>query len=190
MFGYLLPNALAAGTFRFLNFLGRDTAMYIHGGLNTVGLIASWIGFAMAHYYQKEKWGIKFWQPHTYIGMLTLIIYTFEWILGAAYGILRSRKVLTGSYKAVMLPVHRALGSLCYVLISISVLLGLFSNYGYDLKYDEDEDLATSKRLMMNWMLTLLTIGICFVFYYITDTQFSRKSSRKVNPHHGTQMAE
>jgi len=79
----------------------REQAMYVHAGLNTIGLICSWVGFAMAHYYQKEKWGIKFWQPHTYVGMLTLVLYTLEWLLGAAYGLLRARKVLTASYRVI-----------------------------------------------------------------------------------------
>ena len=89
MFFYFLPNAIAAGIFRFATFIPREWAKLTHMTLNTIGLCASWSAFGMVHVHQKEAYGIKFYQPHTFIGMLTLVIYTIQWILGVLFYALR-----------------------------------------------------------------------------------------------------
>ena len=51
--------------------------------LNTVGFICSWVGYALVSMHQRQKYGIKFYQPHTWIGMFTMVIYTINWFMGA-----------------------------------------------------------------------------------------------------------
>jgi len=177
MFGFFLPNAIAAGAFRFFTFLSRDSAKWIHGVLNTVGFICSWVGYALVSMHQRQKYGIKFYQPHTWIGMFTMVIYTINWFMGAI--LYTNLKCVPGYIKAMGLPVHRALGSLSYVLIALSTFLGLFSNYAYDLKYDPDWqagnfDAWSWKLGEFNSMLTLLVVGTSFVMYFFTDSNFIR----------------
>lgn len=50
--------------------------------LNTVGFICSWTGYALVSMHQRQKYGIKFYQPHTWIGMFTMVIYTINWFMG------------------------------------------------------------------------------------------------------------
>lgn len=178
MFGFFLPNAIAAGAFRFFTFLSRDSAKWIHGVLNTVGFICSWLGYALVSMHQRQKYGIKFYQPHTWIGMFTMVIYTINWFMGAI--LYTNIKCIPGYVKAMGLPIHRALGSLSYVLIAISTFLGLFSNYVYDIKYDDDyndpepNDRWKWKLGEFNSMMTLLVIGTSFVMYFFTDSNFIR----------------
>ena len=56
---------------------------------------------------------IKFYQPHTFIGILTLVIYSIQWILGALFYFLQ---IIPLRHKISFMPIHRAIGSLSYVL--------------------------------------------------------------------------
>ena len=70
----------------------------------------------------------------------------------------------------------------------MSVVVGLFSNYAYDIKYMDtaDPDYAENKKYKLNrfnWMILVLTIGISVVFYYFTNTTLARpKVEQKVEP--------
>ena len=61
---------------------------------------------------------------------MTLLIYLFQWIMGVLMYIF---PVFSETAKANFLPIHRALGKLSFALISMSVLMGLLTNYVYDL---------------------------------------------------------
>merc|ERR1711935_266020 len=154
MFFYFLPNAIAAGIFRFATFIPREWAKMIHITLNTIGLCASWAAF----------------------GMLTLVIYTIQWVLGVLFYAL---SIIPLNHKINFMPIHRAIGALSYVLVAMSVVVGLFSNYAYDIKYmnssspDYDEDKA-DKLNRFNWMILLLTLGTSITFYYIINAALAR----------------
>ena len=68
----------------------------------------------------------------------------------------------------------------------MSVIVGLFSNYAYDIKYMDtnDPNYAKDKEYKLNrfnWMILVLTIGISIVFYYFTNTNLARpKPDEKV----------
>jgi hypothetical protein len=53
MFGFWLPNALAAGAFRFLTFVPREWAKQTHVIFNTLGLVSSLAGFGLVY---KHEW--------------------------------------------------------------------------------------------------------------------------------------
>ena len=55
MFGFFLPNAIAAGAFRFFTFIPRPYAKIIHGVLNTIGLLCALAGFTIAYKHEWEK---------------------------------------------------------------------------------------------------------------------------------------
>lgn len=61
----------------------------------------------------------------------------------------------------------------------MSVVVGLFSNYAYDIKYMDtsDPNYEEDKKYKLNrfnWMILVLTIGISIVFYYFTNTTLAR----------------
>lgn len=77
------------------------------------------------------------------------------------------------------MPVHRAIGALSYVLVAMSVVVGLFSNYAYDIKYMDSaapdyEDIVADKLTRFNWMILLLTVGTSITFYYIINSALAR----------------
>lgn len=55
MFGFMLPNALAAGAFRFFTFLSRAWAKRLHAILNTIGMGSALTGFVIAYRHEWER---------------------------------------------------------------------------------------------------------------------------------------
>ena len=70
--------------------------------LNTVGFVCSWLGYALVSMHQRQKYGIKFYQPHTWIGMFTMVIYTINWFMGAI--LYTNMKCVPGYIKVYYIP--------------------------------------------------------------------------------------
>lgn len=74
----------------------------------------------------KLIFSIKFYQPHTFIGILTLVIYTIQWMLGALFYFLQ---IVPLRHKISFMPIHRAIGSLSYVLGRKKLLVNFNVNF-------------------------------------------------------------
>jgi len=169
LFGYLLPNVIAAGSFRFFTFLERDTAKMIHQVLNTLAMASACAGFGLVYQHQQAAYPDypHFYSPHTWIGLATMIIFAINWIMGVlVYGL----QLFPLSVKKFCMPIHKALGSISLFLVAMSCMFGFFSNYHYDFKYNETgstPDRQAEKMDIINSSLTYLVIGTILVAFYI-----------------------
>merc|ERR1712176_232446 len=182
LFGFLLPNVIAAGSFRFFTFLERETAKKIHQGLNTLAMASACAGFGLVYQHQKAAYPDypHFHSPHTWIGLATMIIFAINWVMGAlVYGL----QLFPMSVKVFCMPIHKALGSMSLYLVSFSCILGFFSNYHYDFMYNETCETCDtperkgSKMEIINSSLTFLVVGTILVAFYIHHEGLKRPTT-------------
>merc|ERR1711957_97799 len=186
MFGFMLPNALAAGAFRFFTFVSREWAKRLHAILNTIGLVSALSGFAIVYRHEWAAYQIHFYSPHTWIGGMCLLIYAFQWVMGV---LMYLTPIFSNTAKANFMPIHRALGQLSFILISLSVLLGLLTNYMSAFKYDSDLEANKPEKIKsINNSTIILTIGSVGVLGYILNTQFTRPKIQEKKVEYAEEM--
>jgi len=180
---YLLPNALGAISFRAFTFIERENAKRLHAFFNTIGFIASIAGFVLIYKHQQDTYGNygHFYTPHTYIGMITLALYWFQWIAGVFLYLIPWENFLSkdnmmriGKLKGGFIQSHRAIGYVCFALIAVSCLLGFITNYYYGFTKNDPNHEMKNVLPFMNKSLTLIFVGMMVLLLLIVNTKYVR----------------
>jgi len=180
---YLLPNALGAISFRAFTFIERENAKRLHAFFNTIGFIASIAGFVLIYKHQQDTYGDygHFYTPHTYIGMITLALYWFQWIAGVFLYLIPWENFLSkdnmmriGKLKGGFIQSHRAIGYVCFALIAVSCLLGFITNYYYGFTKNDPNHEMKNVLPFMNKSLTLIFVGMMVLLLLIVNTKYVR----------------
>jgi len=192
---YLLPNALGAISFRAFTFMERETAKLFHAFFNTIGFAASIAGFVLVYKHQQETYGEygHFYSPHTYIGIITLALYWFQWIAGVFLYLIPWENYLSkdnmmrmGKLKGGFIQSHRAIGYVCFALIAVSCILGFITNYMYGFTKNDPNHDKDKVMPFMNQSLTLIFVGMMVLLLLIVNTKYVRPKPKDTYKPHET----
>ena len=157
MWPFVMCATLAVTIFRKIE--NQKLAKTLHVCFHTVAILAAWSAYTLG-YMTNEKKGYghfrlgyrlvnfavrykidtpisKLYNPnhstfHSYVGMLTLVLYSVNFVAGALfYGL----QLVSSATRERTIAFHRALGLSAYGFMLLSIFLGMLQKANYDLDY-------------------------------------------------------
>eukprot|EP00038_Savillea_parva_P014230 m.10370 g.10370 ORF g.10370 m.10370 type:complete len:250 (-) comp2740_c0_seq1:116-865(-) len=182
-FAWLGPWAsLSYTTLEWISGASHARAKSIHGALHTATLICAWLGFA-TKYQGSNSGGVEhFRSVHSMIGMLVLVAYTAQWLVGALVFIPDG---VNPMIKRMVHPWHGVSGLTLLVLSLGSIVTGALTYAGKS----SDANLNRANfRAYATVSFLVLPLGMALV--YVTSARTWRaKQSEVVNGADGQERA-
>jgi len=179
LFVFFLPFAIGAASFRLFTFVDRSIAKIFHVVFNTIGLGGAIAGFYIEYNTIEVQGYDHFNSAHTYMGMLTLVLYLFQWITGLVlFAIcIPFNGSLMGSIKKGWLPIHRLIGQALFLLLSVTIVLGMMMKFFYvgTLNFGADE----KEFRLSNVVMSYFVVGACTYGTYLISGVFQRQPKTK-----------
>jgi len=166
---------------RLFTFVDRSIAKIFHVVFNTIGLGGAIAGFYIDYNTIELKGYDHFNSAHTYMGMLTLVLYLFQWITGLVlFAIcIPFNGSLMGSIKKGWLPIHRLLGQALFLFLSVTIVLGMMMKFFYvgTLNFGADKEEFRLSNVVMSYFV----VGVCTYGTYLITGGFQRKPKAESN---------
>lgn len=131
---YFYSFSTAILVFRLFKKTSKTTAKTIHVFCHAVTTVLVLLGLSVefiSHYQHKEK---DFYSLHSWLGMLTIIIFAGQFIVGLICFLLPT---FNEKLKASYLKVHVVFGTFCFVLAIATSLVGFNQTARFNKKYSQ-----------------------------------------------------
>ncbi|CAG5100191.1 Oidioi.mRNA.OKI2018_I69.XSR.g16885.t1.cds [Oikopleura dioica] len=178
LFAFFLPFAIGAASFRLFTFVDRSIAKIFHAVFNTIGLGGAIAGFYIEYDTIEINGYDHFNSAHTYMGLLTLALYLFQWISGLVlFAIcIPFKGTVMSAIKKGWLPIHRLIGQALFLFLSVTIVLGMMMKFVYT-GFMADPDQFRLSNIVMSYFV----VGVCTYGTYLITGIFQRKEKSQAS---------
>jgi len=134
----------------------------VHGVLNTAGLILILTSTAIVVRWHALLDSEHFYSVHSWLGLMTIVVASAQWLGGfCGFGL----AVVGDEWKATLLPVHKFLGTLVYILLLSLLMLGLLN-----WQRTNPQDNFSPTKLYANCLAVITALSGASVLFWLSAT--------------------
>lgn len=159
--------------FRAFKGVRKRNVKIAHAAFHTGSVIFISLGLAVefiSHHYSGES---ELYSLHSWIGLATVTVFFSQFVFGLlCYLSPFQSPVFSDKIKAIYLPIHVYLGTVCFVMAIATSLIGLNQNARFNTKYSD----FTDEGLLINLIGLLMIVYGLLVVYLLTKSSYKRLS--------------